>query len=403
MNVLITTSGKILKTPDGRYWSKMIYGYSFYLDYLKVFDEITVFSQVRYVNELDEKEYLLVSGINLNIVELEYSHGIVDFLTKRNRIFKQIKSRIDCCDCAIVRPPDQISNFIISYMMNRNKPVAIEVTTDVWQYLAPGNNSSPARSFLRCLWTYEQKKNCSRVEGAAYVSNYLRQMYPSRHALHPHDPDAFDEVFTDAGLIEEYYQDDFKQYTDPIEHVELIHVAANLGNDAKGYAELIEAAAMLRNDYKSVKVTVIGDGDFSRSTKKLIRKLNMENCINKTGKISDRKIIFQFLRDADIFVFPSYSEGMPRTLLEAMVCGCVCITSNLPACCEVLSKNAVVPVRDSQKLYVKLKEYLCDYYRMNLEKVRNYEKAKEYSAKNVQKKRNEFYCRLYNEAKTRML
>lgn len=398
MNALITTSGKLLKTEDGRYWSKIIYGYSFYRNYLNVFDTITVFSQVRKASDDEVKGCLLVSGDRLNVVELEYTHGFLDYLKKKKKIERQIRDKIDLCDCAVIRPPDQISYDIMKLMHRKNKPVAIEVTTDVWSYLSSGNSRSPIRSLLRFRWTYEQRKMCATAEGAAYVSNYLRTAYPSQHALKPANEKCFDAVFTDAGLTDEYYQYQVAQYDAPIQDVRLVHVAASLGNDAKGYRELMEAAAMLRKDFRSVRITVIGDGDFSENVRETIKSLGISDLIEKTGKISDRTELFGVLRASDVFVFPSYSEGMPRTLLEAMVNGCVCVTTDLPGCMEVLSADAVVPIHDSLALYEKLKAFLTDTDRMNREKIRNYEKSKEYSARSVDQKRSEFYKRLYDLA-----
>lgn len=401
MNLLITTAGKLLKTVDGKYWAKIIYGYSFYENYLKVFDEITVFSQVRLVDYDLVEGCLLVSGPRLNVVELTYTKGLKDYIKEYNNIKRQIKAHIDTCDCAIVRPPDQISYYIVKEMQKKGKPVAVEVTTDVWNYLAKGNNSIPFRPFFRLMWTLEQRKLCAKAEGSAYVSNYLREAYPSRHQMNIGDEEAFDEVFTDVGLTKEWYQYEVPQYVAPLKKVRLIHVAANLGNDGKGYSELIKAVAKLRNDFKYLELVVIGDGDFSKSTSELVNHLDMNEYIVKTGKISCRSELFELLRSSDAFVFPSYSEGMPRTLLEAMVNGCVCVTSDLPGCREVLSSNVVVPAKNDEALYQKLKEILNNIDMMNEEKKRNYARAKDFSADSVEKKRIGFYRALYTVCERR--
>lgn len=397
MNLLITTAGKLHKTPDGKYWTKIIYGYDFYKNYLECFDTITLFSQVRNASEDEVKGMLLVSGENLKVVELCYTRGFKDFLRKRSLIKQQIKANIDCCDCAVIRPPDQISGYIFKMMKKMNKPVAVEITTDVWNYLRPGNYSLSARPVLRLWWTYQQKYFCTHADGAAYVSNYLRNAYPSK-ALKDKNSDSFDAVFTDAGLTNEYYDYNPILYSEPIKNVRLIHVAANIGNDGKGYKELITAASKLKNDFENVEVVLIGDGDFSPQTKQLVNSLNMGDSIIKIGKLSDRNDIFMHLRNSDIFVFPSYSEGMPRTLLEAMVNGCVCITSDLPGCREVLSSDVLVPIKDSDALYDKLKDFLSDYEKMNIQKKRNFERSKDFSAENVNKIRLGFYKKLYSVA-----
>jgi len=50
--------------------------------------------------------------------------------------------------------------------------------------------------------------------------------------------------------------------------------------------------------------------------------------------VRDEEKIKSILRNADILVSPSYSEGMPTVILEAMVSGCAVIASNVGAVCD---------------------------------------------------------------------
>lgn len=54
-----------------------------------------------------------------------------------------------------------------------------------------------------------------------------------------------------------------------------------------------------------------------------------------TGEVSHRQVIEELLQ-ADVFVFPSYSEGFPNVVLEAMACGCPIAASNVGAIPEML-------------------------------------------------------------------
>jgi glycosyltransferase involved in cell wall biosynthesis len=49
------------------------------------------------------------------------------------------------------------------------------------------------------------------------------------------------------------------------------------------------------------------------------------------GLIQDSEVIKTGLLQADIFVCPSYSEGMPTVILEAMACGCAIIATDVGA------------------------------------------------------------------------
>lgn len=56
------------------------------------------------------------------------------------------------------------------------------------------------------------------------------------------------------------------------------------------------------------------------------------------GLVRDPEKIKDILRKADIFLCPSYSEGMPTVILEAMACSCAIIASNVGAVSEQVSK-----------------------------------------------------------------
>lgn len=387
MNLLITTAGKLYKTPDGVYFSKIVYGYNFFKVYLSVFDSITLFSQVKSV-EFDKVVGMLkVSGDRLSVVELPLTKGIIDFLKKISHTKKVIKENISYCDCAVLRPPDQVSYYIMRLLQKQGKKVAIEITTNVWTYLAPRNSNTPFRFILRLLWTYQQKKSCKKADYVSYVASFLRDKYPPKLLKNS-------MIFTDVGLDKKYYSYDIRQYSEPLETINLIHIAASINNDAKGYTELIYAFAKIRKDYTNATLTLIGDGKLSLASQKLIDYYELSDSITMTGKISDRDLLFEYLRKSDIFVFPSYSEGLPRSLLEAMVNGCVCITTDLPGCKEVLDYDVLVPVKDADALYKKITEYLSDYKKMNMQKKRNYNKSFEFSEEIIWEKRIDFYSQL---------
>ena len=63
--------------------------------------------------------------------------------------------------------------------------------------------------------------------------------------------------------------------------------------------------------------------------------------------------INQIYAQTDIAVLPSYSEGLPKSLLEACACGLPIVTTDTSGCLEVVEHNVnglIVPVRDPVSL-----------------------------------------------------
>lgn len=72
----------------------------------------------------------------------------------------------------------------------------------------------------------------------------------------------------------------------------------------------------------------------------------------------------EFYRNCSVYVLPSYyREGLPRTILEAMSCGCPVITTDWPGCREPIEDGAngyLVPVRDDAALAERMERFARD-------------------------------------------
>jgi len=108
----------------------------------------------------------------------------------------------------------------------------------------------------------------------------------------------------------------------------------------KGLEDLIEAARILRDAGIDCRLLIIGgnikqDRDVAAdSISTLIRRYGFESVVHVTGVVDN---VHGNLAAADIFVLPSYREGMPRSLLEAMSMGLPCIATRIRGCREIIT------------------------------------------------------------------
>lgn len=115
----------------------------------------------------------------------------------------------------------------------------------------------------------------------------------------------------------------------------------------KGIKEYYEAAKILENE--NIKFVFIGDtddGNISCASKDFLKKGNVE-------WLGHRNDIKEQIALCDIFVLPSYREGVPRTLLEASSMGKPIVTTDAVGCKEVVDNGIngfLVPVKDSKSL-----------------------------------------------------
>ena len=107
----------------------------------------------------------------------------------------------------------------------------------------------------------------------------------------------------------------------------------------KGIFELLEAIKTLaRNDFK-VRLYIIGAGDCLSKAEQWVAQNNLDDYISFEGFITDDFIKREYYLKTDIFILPSYHEGFPRTLYEAMIFGIPIITTFVGGIPSIMKEN----------------------------------------------------------------
>lgn len=84
-----------------------------------------------------------------------------------------------------------------------------------------------------------------------------------------------------------------------------------------------------------IHYVICGHGELDSYLKELTASLELSNIVSFLGYREDMIDIYQI---ADIFLFPSYQEGLPMSLLEAMACGLPVVCSNIRGCKDLMGK-----------------------------------------------------------------
>jgi len=92
----------------------------------------------------------------------------------------------------------------------------------------------------------------------------------------------------------------------------------------KNYRSSIKSIAKANNE--KLKFLICGEGPELCTLKNLVEKLNIQNQVYFLGFRSD---IRNLLAISDIFLFTTYQEGLPRSLMEAMAAGLPCVVSKI--------------------------------------------------------------------------
>ncbi|MDO4641786.1 MAG: glycosyltransferase family 4 protein [Neisseria sp.] len=128
----------------------------------------------------------------------------------------------------------------------------------------------------------------------------------------------------------------------------------------KGVREYVEAARLIKQKYPNAVFNMVGflDSNPSSVTQAELDQWVNDGTVKFWGKLSD---VRPALNACHVFVLPSYREGTPRTVLEAMATGRAIITTDAPGCRQTVDEGYngfLVPVQSAEKLASTMARFL---------------------------------------------
>lgn len=114
----------------------------------------------------------------------------------------------------------------------------------------------------------------------------------------------------------------------------VVFVTAGELNENKNQTTAI--LAFEKANIPNARFIICGDGEKREDLQKLICEMKMENKIILAGF---RRDIFEILKASDVFVLPSFREGLPGALMEAMAAGMPCMASKIRGNVDLLGKD----------------------------------------------------------------
>jgi glycosyltransferase involved in cell wall biosynthesis len=118
----------------------------------------------------------------------------------------------------------------------------------------------------------------------------------------------------------------------------------------KGHRVLFEAIRELVQVHPRLNLICLGEGEEEPHLRELRMALGLETSIRLAGY---QQNVAEWLTAADINVLPSFYEGLPLTILEAMACGVPTVASNVGGIPDVIEDGVngiLVPAGDSHSL-----------------------------------------------------
>lgn len=303
---------------DGALYTKLAFPYDYWADYLSYFDSVNIVARVQQVSSVGSG-MARVDGPRVSFVPVPHYIGIRQFVIAFPQLVYRLFS-IARSENAFILRSGNISNILWLGLILFRRPYLREYPGNVYEGVTGlvGNHFS-----TRCLAHFLDA--VASIQGRfskanSFVSEYVRDLYSSQR------PGFIFSSFRvgELGEPKAYYstrKDGFRV------------ISVGRLEFEKGHSSLIEAVG----EVPGLQLTIVGDG----RRRAVLESYDTKKSVDFLGAITDRAELFDLLRRSDLFVLPSLTEGMPRSLLEAMALGLPCIASRVGGIPEILPERCL--------------------------------------------------------------
>jgi len=120
----------------------------------------------------------------------------------------------------------------------------------------------------------------------------------------------------------------------------------------KGVPVLLESLRSVQESHPDVTLTIVGDGPSRREWEQWVAQYGLSNQVDFVGYRSQQEVR-QYLRETDVFVLPSFAEGVPVSLMEAMAAAVPVVATQVAGVSELVEAGVsgyVVPPGSAEVL-----------------------------------------------------
>jgi glycosyltransferase involved in cell wall biosynthesis len=148
----------------------------------------------------------------------------------------------------------------------------------------------------------------------------------------------------------------------------------------KGTGLVIRSLPIIIRDFPGATLDVVGDGEALAEFQELARSTGVLDRITFHGKVEHKRVI-SLLQQADLFCFPTFSEGFPKVVLEALACGLPVVTTRVSVLPQLIGMGCGMLIEHATPAAIAQAAQSClsDADRYNDMSMRAVETARQYS------------------------
>lgn len=390
--LVIYLEERFLKDSNGVYYSLSFHD-DFWERYLNCFDSLLVVARVKNLSIDDEvpQGYRPTNSLSVRFHELPYYHGVQWALLRFPRLVLSIFSVSTKNKFHLLRLPGFIGILALFFLISWRKNFGVELVGDPYDVFDREKGvGGKLAGVYRLIFTQLTKLAVKRADAVAYVTKEKMQhrYVASKNAFTTH----YSSIILNKSLILD--EKPIKSATS--DNFFNILMVGSLEQRYKGFDLAFNAYNEIKDGFQYVRFYIVGDGIYKRELLDLAVDLKIQNNVHFLGKIS-REQVLGYMDEADLFIIPSRTEGLPRALIEAMARGVPAIGSNVGGIPELLSDDFLFEKENFNELARLLSNVIPSYaLRLKMSQL-NLKVAKNYSSDLLEIRRNKFYSYLASE------
>lgn len=379
MKILFIQGGSRLKQDtEGNWYTDPNFNDDVWKRYVDLADSLTIL--LRRERKIYTKEYALqkfnkvLDDSRIRIVPLvDFTESKLSMLNPF--VYKEIKrvifAEVQKTDKCFIRSGSHYTRVAYDACIKYHKPYLFEATG--FAYESFSHHSFIGRIIANKVENDYRLMARDAVQATYVTSEALQKRYPCASGKMIGVSNVQLSALDDSILTKRLKKIQNGQSSDTI----VLGTAAFLDVKWKGQYLVIKALAELkRQGYTNFRYELLGMGT-GQELIKLAESLGVKDEVKVIGAVPHSKV-FEWLDSLDIYIQPSFQEGLCRAIIEAMSRGLPVVCSNTGGNYELIDNDYIFDCGDYNKmssLLIDIQDHLSEQSKKNFEESKKYEKS----------------------------
>lgn len=278
-----------------------------------------------YENISSELQYNYIDSTVFKALELKKMNSIKNYMNNYIYNKRQLNFIIRKVDKVIIRVPSSVALYAIKLCNKYNKQYIVEVVGCAFE--AYKHHSLKGK--IVCIPAYLNERKAVKVsKNVVYVtSKYLQKKYPTTHN---------NTDFSDIEIVEVLKP---RMLNKSSNEIFTLGTVGNVDIRYKGQQYVIKAISELYQMGYNFRYELVGGGN-NTNLLEYAKKMGVNQLVSFKGPLQHDEV-FDWLDSIDIYIHPSLTEGLSRSIMEAMSRGLPSCGSNVGGIPELLEKECL--------------------------------------------------------------